>query len=570
MLLATGLAAHVPAAAAAALGLAALTAVLCCLWLRGSLAAVALAAIPMLGVPWPLTAIGLALTSLGSLLLVVAGLTITQLTQQMLAAQGSALQHIGEREDLVRRSRAEQADLTTRLRQVAISDPLTGVLHRLALLRQLDVLLQTGSPVGVLVLSLNKFSAVNDTFGPEVGDHLLAAVAERLRGSARGGDCLGRLGGDEFGIILPGLEDDGAQAVGSRVQQLLDGPFTIGPHLLEITARSGLAMHSGGPGVTAVELVQMASTAAAVSGPGAGTAVYDPHVQAVAADRLELTQDMRDGLARNEFFLLFQPKVCTRTGRVASVEALVRWQHPSRGLIPPDAFIGLAEENGLIVPLGLRVLSLACTQLRAWSRIAPEVSMAVNISARQLVDPDFVVHVRRVLFSSGVDPRQVILELTESLFVEDESAAAAVLWQLRGLGVRMSLDDFGTGYSSLARLGTLPLDELKIDKSFVDRIGMAPNDSTALVTAAIAMGHGLGLSVVAEGVETTQQADFLAATHCDLLQGFLLGRPQPAAEVGPLLMQPISAPATLPEPRENDDDHIVVSMLSRRMPGGNV
>jgi EAL domain-containing protein (putative c-di-GMP-specific phosphodiesterase class I) len=239
----------------------------------------------------------------------------------------------------------------------------------------------------------------------------------------------------------------------------------------------------------------------------------------------------------DELFLLYQPLVSTVTGTIASAEALVRWRHPERGLVAPDDFIGLAERTGLIVPLGLRVLTLACAQLRQWAPTAPSLSVAVNVSARQLLEPDFVDEVRKILWSSGVDPSRIVLELTESLVVEDSDGAVQVLWQLRGLGVRLALDDFGTGYSSLARLGDLPLDEMKIDKSFVDRLGVTPGDSTSLVTAAVAMGHGLGLEVVSEGVETAAQAAFLKSIGCDLLQGYLLGRPLPAEQVTPMLGQ---------------------------------
>jgi EAL domain-containing protein (putative c-di-GMP-specific phosphodiesterase class I) len=238
---------------------------------------------------------------------------------------------------------------------------------------------------------------------------------------------------------------------------------------------------------------------------------------------------------------------------MTGVEALVRWRHPVHGLVPPDAFIGLAERTGLIVPLGLRVLELACAQLRVWGTQAPELTVAVNVSARQLVESGFVEEVRRVLWAARVDPTRLVLELTESLLVEDSDAAVAVLWQLRALGVRLALDDFGTGYSSLARLGDLPLDEMKIDKSFVDRLGALPRDSATLVTAAVAMGHGLGLEVVAEGVETAAQASFLRDVGCDLLQGYLLGKPQSAEDVtgqlGRLLLPQRGA---IPTPRPDD------------------
>ncbi len=278
--------------------------------------------------------------------------------------------------------------------------------------------------------------------------------------------------------------------------------------------------------------------------------MFTPAAGADSHDSLTLEADLHRALENDELFLLYQPLVSTATGRIESVEALVRWQHPERGLVPPDAFIAAAERSGQILDIGMRVLEMAVRQLRLWAAAGSALSVAVNVSARQLLEPGFVDAVRTVVWSSGINPQQVMLELTESLLVEDGDAAIAALWQLRGLGVRLAIDDFGTGYSSLARLGELPIDEMKIDKSFVDRLGAPANDSTALVTAAVAMGHGLGLTVVAEGVETPAQAAQLGALSCDLLQGYLLGRPQAAADLGPQFGRRLLAdPTLIPAPR---------------------
>jgi diguanylate cyclase (GGDEF)-like protein len=560
LVIAGGIAVHVPEAAPAAVGLAVLTAVLAGLWLPALSRTLVLGGIALVALPYPVTPLAAGLTGAGALLLVLAGFTAASLTAQLLAAQETALRTLGARDDLARRNQLEYEDLHSRLEQVSTRDPLTSLLHRKALLHHLEQLLGLPGTTGVLVLSLSRFSQVNEAYGADVGDELLAAVAERLRRSAREGDQVGRLGGDEFGIVLSGLTAATAQPVADRLVQLLDDPFTVGPFVLAVTASSGLALHTGDAPCTAAELLQRALTAAHSSGPGFVTHVYDAAAEARAADALVLEDDLAAGLQRGEFFLLYQPKVCTRTGRMSSVEALVRWQHPTRGLVAPDAFIGIAERSGLIAPLGLHVLQMACAQLREWAALAPGLSVAVNVSARQLVEPDFVEQVRTVLFGSGIDPARIILELTESLMVEDEEAAVAVLWQLRGLGVRMSLDDFGTGYSSLARLGSLPLDEMKIDKSFVDRLGAKPQDSTALVTAAVAMGHGLGLKVVAEGVEDAAQAALLTSVGCDLLQGYLLGKPQRAAELAGQFAHPLLIPQpTLPAPRalaDNGSTHV--------------
>jgi len=554
LVLVVGVAAHVPVAAPFAVGLAALVVVLSALWLRGPAAVAALVALCAVALPWPVTAVGAGLTVAGGLLLTLASRTVAALTTLMLSAQESALRQAGAHAELARRTQAEREQLSTQLEEVASRDPLTGLLHRVGLLRHLELVLAAGQPVGVLVLSLVRFGDVNDAYGADVGDELLAAVAERLRSSARGSDVVGRIGGDEFAVLLTGLTWDYAAQVAARLPQLLSDPFTIGPHVIQLTARAGLALQEEpNPNLPAVELMRHATVTARSTGPGGAAQVYDPAAKAAAAELLELENDMARGLENSEFFLLYQPLVCSRTGRMLSVEALVRWQHPTRGLIPPDAFIGIAEKTGLIVPLGLHVLRMALAQVRAWNAVAPGITVAVNVSARQLVEPDFLEQVRQILWSSAVDPRNVILELTESMIMEDADTAVAVLWQLRGLGVGLALDDFGTGYSSLARLGDLPLDELKIDKSFVDRLGAATGDSTALVTAAVAMGHGLGLHVVAEGVETVEQAALLSSVGCDLLQGYLLGRPQPPDVLVPQFGHSLlPSAAALPQPRPAD------------------
>ena len=560
---AVAIAAHVPVAVPFAVGLAMFTAVLTALWLNGPSGYVVLVALGAAVLPMPASPLTIGLTAAGGLLLVLGARTVAATTSLMLAAQESALRQAGARAELARKTEAEREQLASQLEEVSTRDPLTGLMHRVAMLRRLDLVLETGTPVGVLVLSLVRFGPINEAFGADVGDELLAAVAERLRRSARDSDVVGRIGGDEFAVLLTGLTSDSAKQVAERLPHLLHDPFTVGPHVVQLAARAGLALHDDKPGtITAVELVRRASTVARTTGPGGAAQVYDAATQATAAAQVELENDMQQGLKRDEFFLLYQPLVCTRTGRMISVEALVRWQHPTRGLIPPDQFIGLAERTGLIVPLGLRVLEMACAQLREWTAVAPGLSCAVNVSARQLAEPGFVEQVRDILWSTGFDPHNIILELTESLLMEDAEAAVAVLWQLRGLGVRLALDDFGTGYSSLARLGDLPLDELKIDKSFVDRLGAAEGDSTALVTAAVAMGHGLGLTVVAEGIETPEQAAMLTSVDCDLLQGYLLGRPQKPADLTPQFQERLLPEASaLPQPRDPGTTEVFVPRL---------
>jgi EAL domain-containing protein (putative c-di-GMP-specific phosphodiesterase class I) len=330
--------------------------------------------------------------------------------------------------------------------------------------------------------------------------------------------------------------------------------------MVPLRSRAGLAC-ADGAGLVPSELVARAEQTARFATPGAAVALWEGDPESHGASRIERETDMRRGLAADEFFLLYQPLISTKTGTITAVEALVRWRHPQRGMVPPDDFIPLSEKTGLIVPLGLSVLEKACAQLREWAAAGSgmHLTVAVNVSARQLIEADFVVKVRQALWNSGVNPRQIVLELTESMLVDDNKAAIDVLWQLRALGVRLAIDDFGTGYSSLARLGEMPVDELKIDKSFVDRLGAAAHDSTALVTAAVAMGHGLALEVVAEGVETAQQASFLGSIGCDLLQGYLLGKPQPAEEVGRQLGHRLLTPApSFPEMRDGSPATLTV------------
>ena len=537
--------AAVPAAAAAGAALAALAA----LWAPGRAAYAWVVAGALVLTSWPVLPAGAGVSVAVAGVFVVLACLIRTLVGLFSEAQSSALRHYGERNAVVRESRAQRKQLTGEVQYWASHDRLCEVLNRSALTQHLKEMAAAATPTGVLVISAAGFAAVNDELGTEVGDELLTALAKRLRTQARDSDLIARLGGDEFAVVLSGVTDEHACAVAERLLRVLTDPFVLGPHLVPLRSRCGLAVNNGSFVDGPAELLRQASSAARSAKVGGSLVVFTT-AGTDAHDSLTLEADLHRALENDELFLLYQPLVSTTTGCIESVEALVRWQHPERGLVPPDAFIAAAERSGQIVDIGMRVLELAVRQLRLWAAAGSALSVAVNVSARQLLEPGFVDAVRSVVWSSGVNPQQVMLELTESLLVEDGDAAIAALWQLRGLGVRLAIDDFGTGYSSLARLGELPIDEMKIDKSFVDRLGAPANESTALVTAAVAMGHGLGLTVVAEGVETPAQAGQLTALGCDLLQGYLLGRPQAAVDLGPQFGRRLLAdPTLIPAPR---------------------
>lgn len=550
--------ARLPGTTAATVAAGTVVIVLAALWAPGRFCYVWIGASMLVLLPLPATTVGVAVTGAAAVVSVGVAQLIRYLAALVSVAQHSALRQYGERDELVRQARSQREQLLGQVQYCTSYDQLTEVFNRSALNRHLLDMAACGTPTGVLVLSAAGFDSINDELGTDVGDQLLTAFAKRLRTRAREGDLIARLGGDEFAVVLSGATGEQATPVAERLVQLLADPFTVGPHLVPLHARSGLALDDGSFTKGAGELLHQASSAARSAKPGGSLAVFSASTQAEVQATLALEADLHRALANDELFVLYQPLVSTETGRIESVEALVRWQHPQRGLVPPDAFIGAAERSGQIVEIGLRVLQLALAQLREWSvGGAPHLSVAVNISARQLVEPGFVEQVRSLVWGAGVNPQQVLLELTESMLVEDSDAAIAVLWQLRALGVRLAIDDFGTGYSSLARIGELPIDEMKIDKSFVDRLGIAPHDSTALVTAAVAMGHGLGLSVVAEGVESPGQAAQLSKLGCDLLQGYLLGRPQPAQDLTSqlgrrLLADSAQLPGPRPSPVENE------------------
>ena len=416
----------------------------------------------------------------------------------------------------------------------ATHDPLTALPNRALLHDRLAEATRhtrrTGSPLALLLLDLDRFKEVNDTLGHAAGDRLLVEVAARLRGVARPSDTVARLGGDEFAVLLPAADAARVDAVVAVLRPALEEPVVLDGHTLSVGASIGSA-RCPDHGVDGATLLRHADVAMYVAKRGGlGHTAYDPALDAHDATRLALVADLRQVLDRGGLTVQYQPQVDAHTGRVAGVEALVRWPHPAHGLIPPDHFIPLAEQTGLIVPLTAQVLDAALRQCRAWERAGLALRVAVNISLRTLRDPHLSATVEGALRRHGVPAARLCLELTESVVMTDVEGTRATLARLAGLGVRLAIDDFGTGYSSLSYLSRLPVHELKIDRSFVRHLVNQPADAT-IVASTIGLGHALGLDVVTEGVEDARTWEALRRMGCDVGQGYYFARPLPADDL---------------------------------------
>lgn len=435
----------------------------------------------------------------------------------------------------LRRAAAEEIE------RLAFFDPLTELPNRRLLTDRLRLGLTTSARTSqhgaVLFLDLDHFKVLNDTQGHDVGDALLRQVAVRLTSSVRSTDTVARLGGDEFVVLLEALSEHGPEAadqvemIGKKILAALEMPFTLGPHRHQCTSSIGAVLFNGSH-QSLDELFKQADLAmydAKTTGRNA-LRFFDPQMQNSMSGRASLEKSLREALAHKQFSLHYQAQV-THGGHVVGAEALIRWHHPERGLVSPLEFIPLAEETGLIVPLGLWVLHTACTQLKAWEADPQRdaLQLAVNVSARQFRQADFVDQVCTVLQQTGACAHRLKLELTESMVLSDVDDTVAKMHALKALGVRFSMDDFGTGQSSLSQLTKLPLDQLKIDQSFVRNIGIKPADALIIQTI-VGMADNLGLEIIAEGVETQAQRLFLEQHGCTLCQGYLFARPMPLAD----------------------------------------
>jgi diguanylate cyclase (GGDEF)-like protein/PAS domain S-box-containing protein len=436
--------------------------------------------------------------------------------------------------DVTERKRFEQ-----QLRRLAFHDQLSGLPNRALFLDRLEHALGSATrdrrQVAVLFVDLDNFKFVNDSLGHEAGDLLLVEVANRLQLCLRAGDTVARLGGDEFTVLLEDVVGEDATILAvQRITDALQTPVRLAERDFFISASIGIAL-SGAGSERPEDLLRNADLAmyqAKASGKGR-FAIFDAGMNNRAVERMELETDLRQALERGQLRVYYQPIVSLMHGRTEEVEALVRWEHPQRGLVMPLEFIPIAEETGLIVSIGQWVLEEACRQAGQWlggGADGQPMVVSVNLSARQFNHPELAADIAQALRTTGLDPRRLKLEITESVIMEDAEAAVATLQGLRALGIQLAIDDFGTGYSSLSALKRLPVDTLKIDRSFVDGIGQNAQD-TAIVRSIVSLAKILGLRVTAEGIETPTQHAKLKALGCEQGQGYLFARPMPAEAV---------------------------------------
>jgi len=463
-----------------------------------------------------------------------------------------------------------------KLDHLAHHDPLTGLPNRLLLNARMEHSLararRDNSQLAVLFLDLDHFKNINDTLGHPVGDLLLQEVAHRLTGCVREEDTVTRLGGDEFTILLEDLHDSRfASDIAQKIIVALADRFVLQGHEVFITCSIGISLFpSDGDNVTTLLKNADSALYRAKEQGRNNHQYYTEELTTRAMERLSMENNLRHALERNELAVHYQPQVDLYSGSIIGMEALLRWQHPEMGLIAPSTFIPLAEETGLIIPIGEWVLRTACARLKAWiDEGLPKIRVAVNLSSRQFNQKDLAETVARILRDTGLDPNCLELELTESLIMRDAEATIVVLHEIKALGVQFSIDDFGTGYSSLSYLKRFPIDRIKIDKSFVRDITTDPEDA-AVSQAIISLSHSLNLKTVAEGVETIEQQEFLRSRQCDEIQGFYFSRPVPEHEMEQLLKEGVKQEGKRPDANQEkrvlllvDDEVNVLEALAR-------
>ncbi|HEX8131354.1 MAG TPA: EAL domain-containing protein [Pyrinomonadaceae bacterium] len=462
------------------------------------------------------------------------------------AAVRRALEHHALRESKRRYENDLEELIKQRTAQVdhlSYHDALTGLPNRILFedrVAQAILSAQRNKQLlAVMLLDLDRFQTTNDTLGPMVGDRVLCDVAERLGLCVRAGDSIARLGSDEFALLLTQLETTKeAETLNQKIVAAFQHPFLCGTHELYLTASKGISFYPL-DGTDTHSLLKNAGAALCQAKEQGGDEyqIYTAEMNAGSLKRLTMENRLRRALERDEFIVHYQPQADADTRKITGVEALVRWQHPDLGLVSPAEFIPLAEETGLMVPLGEWVLRIACAQNKAWQQAGfTKLSMSVNLSLRQFRQTNLTGMVEQVIRETGLDPTCLELELTESSVMMNTESAVTTLSKLQALGIRIAIDDFGTGYSSLNYLKNLPIDTLKIDRSFVRDAATNPVDA-AIIQAIITLAHSLNLKVKAEGIETQEQLDFLRRLKCDEIQGYLLSRPLPAEALEQLLVE---------------------------------
>jgi diguanylate cyclase (GGDEF)-like protein len=428
-----------------------------------------------------------------------------------------------------------------RMTYLAEHDFLTDLPNRLLLTDRLRQALHSakrnGTNLALMFVDIDHFKNINDTLGHEIGDQLLKQIASTLSNCLRNTDTISRQGGDEFIILLPDIADDYAPAdIAGKLLDVCSTLYMVGDSELSVTASIGIAVYPN-DGNTADLLIKNADTAMyyAKSAGRNNFQFFTQEMTQRVTEQMALENSLRKAISNNELVLHYQPMLSISTGEIQGVEALIRWNHPEWGLIGPDRFIPVAEAGGLINSIGNWVLRQACRQNRIWQDMGlPPIRVSINLSVLQFRQPDFLQEITQILLQSGMTPNYLILEVTESISLQGQAEVISWLNTLKEMGVSLAVDDFGTGYSSLSYLKRLPVDIIKIDKSFIRDIASDPNDA-AIIIAIISMAHSLKLSVTAEGVETSQQLDFLKANGCDCVQGFMFSHPLPAEDLAALL-----------------------------------